>query len=357
MKIRFVLILLCVGLISVGCAKTNETAEDVLQSAIISSGNSEEYDILSDGTVQTRNYTVKTADLIHVEKSMIRLCKEVFPTKSHVLGQGTYLDNNDLTSLLAAESAMNPYGLNMDKNAELIDDQQTLPAMRNLISNMTELDFFSKEDPSKCTGIAICLLLNTTVKDYSYAGYEISLDTAVQYGKQAGQKVVKMLRETKEDLREVPIFIMLYSLASEDESLAGVMVAKGTAVKDTISYTDIEEKWLIFPSAQATREDAQTVAMFQLLKEAVNDYTKETVTMIATGHYLDNEIDELKITVRSYSAAYLYNLGLVQVLSEKCDEFGPIKMKLVIEIQYYDDTIFTVSKDIGSQTCTVQDLS
>lgn len=352
MKIK--LILFCIFCILVsGCSKQSEKIEKA--EIKIQKTDESEYDILNDGFAFSRNFTAKTSDLIQVEKRMLELSKEVFFTKSSVLDQGKFLNQSMLADLLSS-SSVSSNGLNMAKEDFLMDGDRKLPAMRNVISNITEMDFYDKEDPKQCVGISICLLVNTTVSDYEYNSYEISLDTARVYAEKASKQLLENLRGTDE-LKTVPILFMIYSLGREDESLPGVMVSKAFCENQEVNFTEVDERWMIFPSSVAEREDQENTMRMQALKEAVSAYTKETVTIYAQGHYLDQELDVLKVTVQSYSGSYQFNLGLVQVLANQCDEFGSLKMKLMIEIQYYDDVIFTICKQSYQEKCTILDLS
>lgn len=352
MKINLIFVLCCCMLM--GCGKPIEQIETPIVK--IQKTDETEYDILKDGFAYSRNYTPKASNLIHVEKRMIELSKEVFETERSILGQGTVLDESSLDRLLSAESSTNPEGLNMEKGERLKEGDQSFPAMRNIVSNITELDFYDKNDPSKRIGISLCLLMNTNVTDYEYNSYEISLDTAKNYGEEVAKKLVLSLRQ-KEELRDLPILVLIYSLSSQDESLPGVMVSQALSHDENVNFVGLDESWMIFPSSEANREDSESVLLFENLKEAINSYTKETVTMIARGHYVDKEMDSLKITVQTYSASYQFNLGLAQVLASECDELGSLNMKLKIEIQYYDDVIFTIWKDEQQKQCSILDLS
>lgn len=352
MKINLIFVLCCCMLM--GCGKPIEQIETPIVK--IQKTDETEYDILKDGFAYSRNYTPKASNLIHVEKRMIELSKEIFETERSILGQGTVLDESSLDRLLSAESSTNPEGLNMKKGERLKEGDQSFPAMRNIVSNITELDFYDKNDPSKRIGISLCLLMNTNVTDYEYNSYEISLDTAKNYGEEAAKKLVLSLRQ-KEELRDLPILVLIYSLSSQDESLPGVMVSQALSHDENVNFVGLDESWMIFPSSEANREDSESVLLFENLKEAINSYTKETVTMIARGHYVDKEMDSLKITVQTYSASYQFNLGLAQVLASECDELGSLNMKLKIEIQYYDDVIFTIWKDEQQKQCSILDLS
>lgn len=351
---RINLIILCMFCLLIsGCVRQSEKTE--ITEIKIQKTDESQYDILKDGFAFSRNFTSKTEDMKQVEKRMIEISQEYFSHQSTCLDQGKFLDQSYLEKLLAS-SSVSSIGLNMAKDEILKDEENELPAMRNIISNITEIDFYSREDPSQCSGLAVCLLVNTVVSDYDFNRYEINLDTARSYTESVSQKLIADLRN-REELKEVPILLMLYSLKSEDESLPGVMVSKAFCRKQELHFTDIDEKWLIFPSSDAEKEDQKAAMQIQALKEAAAAYTKETVTVFASGHYVDQEMDLMKVTVQTYSGSYLFNLGLVQALADQCDEFENNNLKLMIEIQYYDDVIFTIYKQNAQKKCLILDLN
>ncbi len=348
------LILFCViCLLGSGCTKRSEEMEQ--SNVPIQQTDESKYDILNDGFASSRNFTSKTSDLIHVEKRMIEISKEYFMPESSVLDQGRFLNQSDLIKLLSSVSA-DPDGLNMAKDEILLDGGQEFPAMRNIISNIAEMDFYSRDDLNRCIGVSLCLLVNTQASDYNYENYELSLSGVQTYAESVSKKLLVFLRN-REELKEVPILLMIYSLKSEDDSLPGVMISKAYCEGEKSDFVDLNEKWRIFPSSAAQREDEENSMRIQILKDAISSYTKETVTIFAKGHYIDDEADLLNVTVQTYSGSYQFNLGLVQLLAEQCNEFGSLNLKLRIEIQYYDDVIFTISKQMQQEKCTILDLS
>src|SRR5699024_3874155 len=119
-------------------------------------------------------------------------------------------------------------------------------------------------------------------------------------GEQIAQKIVNRMRDVKE-LKNVPIFVMLYREEEQSSPVPGNFVSKAYVDKGEQKlgkWENLNEEYILFPSDRAKKnnfEDYETVKTFG---EDVSHYFPNYVGIIGEGFYINKELQQLKSKYR-----------------------------------------------------------
>lgn len=344
-----------------GCFKEEESTEE--SGTVISSQSADQYTKLIPYDLSEARYwhgnAMSRMDAIKVEKGLERRVKHVFSVKEYIQSAGLLLDASDVQMLQRRESDDYPYGLNPPLGSFTVTDAISIESPY-LIYDVIEMDFYGMENTQELSGIALAILMNSTVttnQDGQEATVSIPLERLYSYGSNAGRKLERYMRQLTNVEADCPIYISLYASSAANSSLPGVFIGEGTFTGRSGQFSFIDEQWAIFPSGQAESLDAALYSQFVSIKNSIHDFLPENVDMIGLGRFEDEQIRSLEIDINVQAKTYSEISALAQLVAKQCDELDTSLMDLNIEIKMFDKTYFTMIKNQGDTEMSIHDIS
>ena len=178
---------------------------------------------------------------------------------------------------------------------------------------------------------------------------KISHDVLAAEGKKIGEEVIKRLR-TIEGLKEVPITIALFEQASKTSVIPGTFFSYAHAGKGSANLGDwknIDEKYVLFPSNEATDQHRDDVTAFSNFKQDVEDYFPNFNGVVGRAFYAGGQLQELNIDIPIQFYGQTEAIGFTQFITGKVMEHFPD----YIAVQVY------VSSVLGPEALVVKDIN
>jgi protein involved in sex pheromone biosynthesis len=337
LKIKVGYILLILVLLT-GCFGNDDVDDDP---NIIKPTTQGEYTLIADFTVSpVRLYHgtyLGSYDAMEIGRRLQQKSKTHFSIEQHYLQEGQILSYDRLISLVRRESDINPQGLNPPTGSTFdIGDGKTFVNDAVVVADIVELNFVGNaSDNYALKGISLAIVLNQNVR-MTVNGVDtfvtIQTDRLYQFGTDIGRKLESYLR-TIPEVGDVPVFITLYSTASADATLPGSFIGEGIFRNRSGQFERNNEKWVILPSTEATTVDATLSSQFATLKSSLQSLLPEAVGVIGKARYIDNEADELKITINMVGKTYTEVSMVTQITAQLLDTFENNDMLIVVEIR------------------------
>lgn len=279
-------------------------------------------------------------DSDEMEEGLIRIAQQIFPTDRYFYQDGQYLDRDTVTGWIGRyDEEKNPYGLNpaLKRTDDPEANQRAHEENPIYLAHILEQNYLVKTDDDKVRlgGVAIGLAMNS-VYYYREAGYdyevEIPADEIEQRGKQMAQEIVARMRGL-EGLDEVPITVGIFKQQPRTSVVPGNYIAWGTVNKgkSNIEWDEMNEKYILFPSSEAEKNNREDYDQFIKFQEDVQSYFPNYNGIVGTGFYMNNELREMKIDVNMEFYGKSEVVGLAQYIGGLLiDTFSP---EVVIEVR------------------------
>ncbi|MCU9614308.1 CamS family sex pheromone protein [Caldibacillus lycopersici] len=257
----------------------------------------------SRGTVVSNLNTRFDSD--EMEEGLLRLSQNSFSTETYIFQEGQYLDKETVTEWLKRKTDdADSLGLNPKLEADTQEGHEQNPIY---LASILEHNYLVKSDDNtvKLGGISIGLALNSV---YSYSiydekgnrtnyEYKISDKKLLEQGKKIAEQVISRLRNI-EGLEEIPITIGLFKGKAETSVLPGNYVAYSTATKGTsLEWNDVKEKYVLFPSSEASKNYIDDWNKFDLFQNDVSDYFPNYNGIVGTAFYVNDELNKLSVEI------------------------------------------------------------
>ncbi len=347
MNKRFKIILLLVLIIS-GCQKS-EIIEDDQQ--IIYSGQTNEYPIVGEfNPGSTRNYHgtyLGSYDIIEIGKELIERSKNHFEVKDHFLQEGQIIDSDRLGALVRRESPTNPYGLNPQSGSQFDIGNGILLDDPVLVADVVEVNFYkSANNQLNLAGMSVAIVFNQIQKietSISVTTYEIDDERMLQYAMDVGRKLESYLR-TLNQVGDIPIYIGLFTTRSVDSSLPGNYMADGYFVARSGQFSKLNQKWLIFPSNEATMLDGNTSSFFNGFKQTVQTLIPESTGVMGKGYFENDQLKFLKIDVQMVAKSFMEVKATTQMIAQMIQRFENNRVHVLVEIKTLSNTIALIER-------------
>ena len=380
---KILLAALGIVLILTGCAPNFDKQEEVVQDqqdseeekAIIPKYKiSDEYyrTILPFKESESRGLVVNNVstkyNLNEFETGLMRVAMNHFDPDTYLFQEGQYLDKGTVTSWLRREYApeqLKARDLKEDKNVGLnpIDDEQGSIAERNeknpiYLAHILEHNYLIKNDDGKVKlgGVVIGLALNS-VHYYQKEAYGATFETKISHdqlaaqGEKMGKEVIKRLR-TIEGLSEVPITIALFEQASRSSVIPGNFFAYAHANKGSSNLSDwknINEKYVLFPSGEATEQHRDDVTSFSNFKQDVETYFPNFNGVVGRSFYIGNQLHELNIDIPIQFYGKTEAVGFTQFVTGKVMEHFPDYIAVQVNISSVLGPEALIVKDVDQK--------
>lgn len=341
---------LCLIIMISGCSSKSETnKENVIVSSPVVKG---EYQVLShlasNDTRQTHvEFNRGFYDRNAIGSGLVEFSKAHFDPSEYYLMEGQILSRNDLqtgvvfddkSGLLGRRSDDNEYGLNpasdsqlrISNTAEITVGSKTTP-----IVDIFELNFTKEAvDKPNIDGISLAIVVSSEVVDKDGKTHKIEDDMLLVIGEQAALTVIDFLRKKPEIGNKTPIYITLFNATSTDDSLPGTFIAQSFG-KEGVSFKKINEKWVLFPSSEATTMDPAFSQQFELMRKELFLIIPNDTGVIGKGKFVDNQLTTLQITVRSQAKTYTEAMAVVQTMRSMVASLGNDHMS--ISVRFIND--------------------
>ena len=276
-------------------------------------------------------------DAMEIGRRLQQKSKAHFSIEQHYLQEGQILNYDRLISLVRRESDTNPQGLNPPSGSTFdIGDGRTFVNDAVVVADIVELNFMGNASENfVLKGISLTIVLNQNVRrtvDGVESFVMIQTDRLYQFGTDIGRKLESYIR-TIPAVGDVPVFITLYSTASSDATLPGSFIGEGIFRNRSGQFIRNQEKWVILPSNEASSLDATLSSQFASLKTSLQNLLPEAVGVIGKARYIDDEADELKITINMVGKTYTEVSMVTQITAQLLDTFENKDMLIVVEVR------------------------
>ncbi len=356
MKIKLMIVLILI-LTLTGCFG----GEDIDDPNIIKPTTEGEYSLIADFEVSpVRLYHgtyLGSYDAMEIGRRLQQKSKVHFPIEQHYLQEGQILNYDRLIRLVRRESDENPQGLNPPAGSSFdIGDGKTFVEDAVVVADIVELNFLGNASQQYALkGISLAIVLNQNVRrtvDGVDTFVTIQTDRLYQFGTDIGRKLESYLR-TIPAVGDIPVFITLYSTASADATLPGSFIGEGLFKNRSGQFVRNQEKWVILPSTEATNLDGVLASQFTTLKSTLQNLLPEAIGVIGKVRFIDNEADEIKITINMVAKTYTEVSIVAQITAQLLDTFENNDMLIVVEIRSLGTVMAVMQRNRNQDKPTV----
>jgi len=356
LKIKGILIL-CFILFLGGCGPI---PDDETSISVLPTSNPGEYAIVVDFAFSpVRNYHgtyLGRYDMAEIGRRLEELSKKHFPVKDYYLQEGQVLTSSRLLSLVRRESDSNPQGLNPPSGSQFdIGNGRTFVEDAIVIADVVELNFLgSEQDGFPLLGMSLAIVLNQQQRIAPGSSTMVSLSTErlYQYGSDVGRKLESYLR-TLPNLQSIPIYIALYSNGSADATLPGHFIGDGYFMARSGQFNRRDEKWVLFPSNEASSLDSATTTAINGAKRVLQNMLPEVIGIVGKGRYVNEELNLLRISIHMSARTYTEIRVVTQMVVQLLDTFEQRNAHYIIEILSLSETFVIIERKPNENIPTV----
>ncbi len=329
------------------CAPEREDPDNT----IVLPGQSGEYSVVVDFRPSSvRNYHgtyLGSYDIHEIGSQLIENSKQHFSVNEYFLQEGQIINNDRLLSLVRRESPTNPQGLNPASGSSFDIGNGILLEDPVLVADVVEINFMqSRQDRLTLSGIAVAIVFNQVQRietSTSVTTYVIDDMRLYEYASDIGRKLESYLR-TLSQVGDIPIYIGLYSTRSVDSAVSGSYFAQGYFVARSGQFDRIDQRWLIFPSTEATQLDPINSASFNGLKRSLQQLLPEAIGVIGKGEFLNGQLRYLKIDVQMVAKTFMEVKATSQLTASIIDGFDDPRVHLLVEVKSLDKTLAIIER-------------
>lgn len=348
------LLLLLVLLILTGCFENNdepEPSEDldvaISQDAIQYYSENERFSLIipfvgSRQRLTHEQRSVYKEDTYEVTKQLQSMSAQYFNPSDYYIAEGRMISSDQYTNLLRYNSQNYPMGLNPSSDQVFVTENGQEITQPIILVTMYEIDYYTtpnREDGVAAMSFALALNGNLEQND------KLTDSDLIEYGENAARKLVSYLR-TIPDTSQIPIFVGLYNLNKSDSTLPGGFISSAYFEGNSGQFERINQEWVIFPSTRANQLAPDISTEFNILRNQVQTFLpEEKVGVVGRARLIDNQVNQLNITLSTTGKTYLEVQGLAQyafqLMQQRLDHFD---FDILIDIQVLGDTVMVIEK-------------
>ncbi len=365
---KYSAIILAFLLIMSGCTTKDTEQETTITTKPVTSDG---YRIVipfseSDATQTHITFNRSGYDVMAAGEGLMRYSKEYFSVDNYYLQDGQLLDRDQLQvntyfgdqeGLLGFKSDENPYGLNPEKGSQLPIDETTSIAVSGQtipIVDIIEYNFHKTSDASQeIEGISLAIIVNRNVLDEQGNKYVISDENLQIIGEEASRNIVSYIKSMPEVSSKTPIMVALFSAESSDSNLAGHFFSSGYGVSSIDQFKAINEQWVLYPGDVASTLDPSVSSQFEALRKSLHMFLPNDVSIVGKGLFLNNQLNQLDITIQTQAKTYVENLALVQQVDQLLTNFTGDYYGIHVTFQSNTESFAVIQREIGSQNTTI----
>jgi len=275
-------------------------------------------------------------DIDEFEEGLLRLSQRMFSTDKYIFQEGQYLDKDTVRSWLSRKENDNDInGLNPVLTEETKEGFEQNPI---ILAHILEHNFLVKSNDNKVSlgGISIGLALNSVyyfrIDGVQYE-YQIPDNKIETEGKKMAQEIVQRLRQI-EGLQDVPITIGLFKAEKRTSVIPGHYFAYATVKSggSNLQWSEVNEKYVLFPSTTATNDHRDDYSKFQLFQEKVAEYFPNYNGIVGTAFYTNDELSKLSIDIDMQFFGKAEVIGFSQyvagLINQYFEEYWTVEVKV-----------------------------
>jgi protein involved in sex pheromone biosynthesis len=213
------------------------------------------------------------------------------------------------------------------------------------LAHILEHDYLVKGNNNtvQLGGVVIGLALNSTYyyQTVQYGPtYEKKIDRSEfeSQGKKIAAEVLQRLR-TMKNLKDIPITIALYKTESKSSVVPGDFFAY-SSIESGSSSTDnwqkLNEKYFLFPSADAQEAHRDDATAFLNFKQDVEEYFPNFNGVIGRAFYMDDQLQDLNITIPIQFYGETEAIGFTQYVTGLVMEHFPKYISVSVSVTSVD---------------------
>ncbi|MFJ6210400.1 CamS family sex pheromone protein [Lysinibacillus sp. NPDC092081] len=286
-----------------------------------------------------------------IEKGLMDLSVDHFPTKKFYMQEGQYLDKKIINQWLDRKSKEG-FGLNppIEKSTgDILEDEKNNP---KILSHVLEQNFVNKEN-GKVEGMSLAISLNEfydiRVHDDKGLTYtdQVKVDTnedevndVEKYGKEIAGTIIKNIKNNNK-IPNIPIYLTLYQESNKNDIIPGIFLAQ-TFIPEGEDKIDkwaaIDIKNYTFPSDSLYSIDKDTYSKLLIFKEDIQEGFKHlNPKIVGKLRYENGNLTDLKIDVNVPLINDTELIGLLQLTSTKLNtvlfDYIPISIRIIDQNQ------------------------
>ena len=308
-------------------------------------------------------YTTNLNEAMIIGVGMMNLSKEHFSPDDYAYKESQFLSYDaldatglDRVGLLGRTSEKNPNGMNPAIGTEIDTNngKKKIGSQDVLLIDIYELDWYDGKD---LEGLSLGIVLNDEIGDS--VNPDIVSDAKLRaYGEEVGRKVVSYLRKTHPEIgQKTPIYVTLFKESGVNTTLPGTFIEEAYfESKTNAEFKAINEKWALFPTSTATKLDGTNATYFDRYKASFQDFLGQDIDMIGKGHFMDNELTDLRINVKLHAKSADEVIAAVQLLDERLSIFSSNNFKITVVVKADDVDVATITRNKGTSSTVAQTL-
>ncbi|MEC1179764.1 CamS family sex pheromone protein [Metasolibacillus meyeri] len=316
-----------------------EDAEEVETAHITSRQLSENYyrtltpykESASRGLIVSNIYT--KYDIKEAENGLMRISQNVFDTEKYFFQEGQQLSANTVSYWLARENqttdqrddlqGLNPSSL--DANGKELEATIKAVEAPVYLAHIVEQNYLTLTDDNKVrlSGMSVGLALNS-VYYYQKERYGEYFEEPIPNEKleaaaiEIAEEVVARLR-MRSELADIPIVIGLYKQQPRNSIVPGTYFAYNVVDggKSALGeWQKINEAYVTFPMSSPADIYREANKSFQYFKQEIDKYFSNFTSVIGTGFYQNNQLQnlEVEIPIQFYGTTEI--IGFTQYLTD-----------------------------------------
>ena len=234
------------------------------------------------------------------------------------------------------------------------DGDKKITANDVLLLDIFEYDWYQNKE---LKGLSLALVFNDKIGTEPKEA-TIDSDKMKLYGEDCARKLVNYLRKAKPEIgNNTPIYVALYNTSSDDATLPGTYFEEAYfESKTNAEFKAINEKWALFPTSTATKLDGTNATYFDRYKASFQDFLGQDIDMIGKGHFMDNELTDLRINVKLHAKSADEVIAAVQLLDERLSIFSSNNFKITVVVKADDVDVATITRNKGTSSTVAQTL-
>lgn len=282
---------------------------------------------VSDARLKHMSTQTGLNDTLEIAKGLMDLSKQHFSSDTYTYRESQFLDYNtldasaDSNGLLGRDSEKNPIGLNPALDSSFTTEEKGKVKAPLILVDIFEVDWYKGDELG---GLSLTMVVNSQVVEDNQTSH-IQESEMKRYESLYGQRLLQYMRDTYPQLKKLPMYITVYDIAGDQDGIPGTFKREGYVKGDStsIDFTDINAKWLLFPTNASEDADATTNSAFLNYKKAIADLDLgDDTSIIGKGYFVDNNLNELKISVVAHAKTGMEMNAIAQLLVENLDEFA-----------------------------------
>lgn len=295
-------------------------------------------------------------DLNEFEMGLMRIAQNSFDTEKYLFREGKEIKEETIRLWLNRKYTKEQFN-EMKKEDKTLKDADNIglnpvntgskgePSSPIYLAHILEHDYLIKNEKGNVTlgGVTIGLALNSVyyykqTSDGDTLEEKVPHSEMVSEGKKIAAEVIKRMRSIK-SLKDVPITIALFEQASKSSVVPGNFITYSTVDNGSTTlngWENVNEKYFLFPSADAQEEHRDDVTAFLNFKQDVEEYFPNYNGVIGRAFYMGDQLQDLNINIPIQFYGKTEGIGFTQYVTGLVMEHFPKYLSVSVSVTSVD---------------------